>query len=78
MIGDRLKTLETPDPQQAQRLESEVRYLQQQLKQHRRTFERMDESQGVDYVAAKGKYTDEQIQQITSKSTMPKTEKSCF
>ena len=66
VIGDRLKTLETADPQQAQRLKSEVKHLQDQLKEHRRTFERMDESQGVGYVAAKGKYTDEQIQQITS------------
>ena len=55
VIGDRMKQLENADPQQAQRLESEVKYLQQQLKQHRRTFERMDESTGVGYVAAKGK-----------------------
>ena len=66
VIGDRLKTLQTADPQEAQRLESEVKYLYEQLKQHRRTFERMDESTGVGYVAAKGKYTDEQIQKITS------------
>ena len=46
--------LQTADPQQAQRLESEVKHLSDQLKQHRRTFERMDNSQGVGYVAAKG------------------------
>ena len=51
VIGDRLKTLETADPQQAQRLESEVKYLQQQLKQHRRTFKIQDESDGVGFVA---------------------------
>ena len=66
VIGDRMKQLQTADPQQAQRLSEEVKYLSDQLKQHRRTFERMDESTGVGYVAAKGKYTDEQIQQITS------------
>ena len=54
VIGDRMKQLQTADPQQAQRLESEVKYLQQQLKEHRRTFERMDRSQGVGYVAALG------------------------
>ena len=55
VIGDRLKTLQTADPQEAQRLESEVKYLYEQLKQHRRTFEIQDESAGVGYVAAKGK-----------------------
>ena len=55
MISDRLKQLQTADPQQAQRLELEVKHLQQQLKEHRRTFERMDESQGVGYVAMAGK-----------------------
>ena len=50
-----MKQLETSDPQEAQRLESEVKHLQDQLKEHRRTFERMDESEGVGYVAAKGK-----------------------
>ena len=53
-----MKQLETSDPQEAQRLESEVKHLQDQLKEHRRTFERMDESEGVGYVAAKGKMGD--------------------
>ena len=47
-----MKQLQTADPQQAQRLSEEIQHLQDQLKEHRRTFERMDESAGVGYVAA--------------------------
>ena len=53
VISDRMKTLEEADPQEAQRLESEIENLTDQLKEHHRAFEAMDESDGVGYIAAK-------------------------
>ena len=55
VIQERMARLETAEPDEAQRLQSEVKDLQDQLKEHRRTFELQDESDGVGYVAAKGK-----------------------
>ena len=55
IISDRLQTLQTANPQQAQRLESEIEYLIEQLDSHRRTFEAMDESDGVGYIAGLSK-----------------------
>ena len=42
------------NPKDAMRLEADLENLQNQLKEHRRTFERGDESEGVGYVAAEG------------------------
>ena len=41
------------ETEEAASLEADIENLQQQLKEHRRTFERGDESDGVGYVAAK-------------------------
>ena len=54
VIEERMARLETAEPNEARRLEAEVKNLQDQLKQHRRTFERGDESDGVGYVAQRG------------------------
>ena len=42
------------ETEEAASLEADIENLQQQLKEHRRTFERGDESDGVGYVAARG------------------------
>ena len=51
IITERMERLKSADAGEAARLEAEVENLTAQLKEHRRTFERGDESDGVGYVA---------------------------
>ena len=54
IIQNRMNRLVDANPRDAMRLEADIENLQQQLKEHRRTFERGDESDGVGYVAQRG------------------------
>ena len=54
IINQRMKTLETAEPDEAVKLENEIEYLTDQLWEHRRTFDQMDESDGWGYIAAEG------------------------
>ena len=49
--------METAEPDEALRLETEIEYLTDQLALHRRTFDEMDESDGWGFIAAEG-YSD--------------------
>ena len=64
-----MRTLESAEPNEAQRLEAEVKELSDQLALHQSTFEIQDESEGVGYIAQRGvKRKAEEISNLRQKA----------
>ena len=66
-----MRTLETAEPEKALKLEAEIEYLADQLKEHRRIFGIQNESDGVGYIAARGvKRKAEEITRLGEKAPL--------